>query len=97
MHMGHYAAMNIHRHMMAECTGEKPDFLTLQPFPSVMGLAIGHKAVSYTPSEGTKHGEDLMASLFGKDMGNTSMFLVAPLNMKESSPDCSLLELYAPR
>ncbi|KAJ5746847.1 uncharacterized protein N7511_008543 [Penicillium nucicola] len=71
MHMGHYAAMNIHRHMTAECTGEKPEFLTLQPFPSVMGLAIGHKAVSYTPSEGTRHGEDLLASLFGKDMGNT--------------------------
>ncbi|KAJ5998147.1 hypothetical protein N7499_005474 [Penicillium canescens] len=71
MHMGHYAAMNIHRHMTAECTGEKPEFLTLQPFPSVMGLAVGHKAVSYTPSEGTRHGEDLLASLFGKDMGNT--------------------------
>ncbi|KAJ5779918.1 FAD-dependent pyridine nucleotide-disulfide oxidoreductase [Penicillium paradoxum] len=71
MHMGHYAAVNIHRHMMAECTGEKPDYHTLQPFPSVMGLAIGEKAVSYTPDEGTREGEDLMKSLFGKDMGHT--------------------------
>ncbi|KAJ5188232.1 FAD-dependent pyridine nucleotide-disulfide oxidoreductase [Penicillium cf. griseofulvum] len=71
MHMGHYAAMNIHQHMMAECTGGKPDYQTLQPFPSVMGLALGKMAVSYTPGEGTREGEDLRKSLFGKDMGHT--------------------------
>ncbi|KAJ5970101.1 FAD-dependent pyridine nucleotide-disulfide oxidoreductase [Penicillium vulpinum] len=71
MHMGHYAAMNIHQHMMAECTGVKPNYQTLQPFPSVMGLAVGKTAVSYVPSEGTREGEDLMKTLFGKDMGHT--------------------------
>ncbi|KAJ5485735.1 hypothetical protein N7530_000035 [Penicillium desertorum] len=49
MHMGHHAAINIHQHMMAQCTGGKPDYQTLQPFPSVMGLALGKTAVSYTP------------------------------------------------
>ncbi|CAI7588787.1 unnamed protein product [Penicillium viridicatum] len=71
MHMGHYAALNIHQHMMAECTGGKPDYQTLQPFPAVMGLALGKTAVSYTPGEGTREGEDLMKTLFGKDMGHT--------------------------
>ncbi|CAI7618596.1 unnamed protein product [Penicillium palitans] len=71
MHMGHYAALNIHQHMMAECTGGKPEYQTLQPFPAVMGLALGKTAVSYTPGEGTREGEDLMKTLFGKDMGHT--------------------------
>lgn len=75
MHMGHHAAINIHQHMMTQCTGEKPDYQTLQPFPSVMGLALGKTAVSYIPNEGTREGEDLMKSLFGKDMGHTSASL----------------------
>lgn len=61
--------------MMAECTGGKPEYQTLQPFPAVMGLALGKTAVSYTPGEGTREGEDLMKTLFGKDMGHTSVFL----------------------
>jgi hypothetical protein len=72
MHMGHYAAMNIHQQMMAECSGNKPNLKTLNPFPAVIGLALGTKAVSYTPDEGTKHGEELLTSLFGEDMGNSS-------------------------
>ncbi|KAJ5666587.1 hypothetical protein N7462_010996 [Penicillium macrosclerotiorum] len=72
MHMGHYAALNIHQQMLTECVGGTPAFKTLNPFPSVIGLALGKKAVSYTPDEGTRHGEELLASLFGEDMGNTS-------------------------
>jgi hypothetical protein len=75
MHMGHYAAMNIHQQMMAECSGGKPTLKTLNPFPAVIGLALGTKAVSYTPDEGTKHGEELLASLFGEDMSNSSKFI----------------------
>ncbi|KAJ5578799.1 uncharacterized protein N7459_007763 [Penicillium hispanicum] len=71
MHMGHYAAVNIHQHMMAECGGGKLTFITLQPFPSTMGLALGKTAVAYTPSDGTRHGVKLMESMFGEDMGNT--------------------------
>ena len=74
MHMGHYAGMNIYEHMLAECTGQKPNYQTLSAFPSVMGLAIGKNAVSYTPDEGTREGEELQKSMFGKDMGHTSTF-----------------------
>jgi hypothetical protein len=83
MHMGHYAAMNIHEHMLAECTGQKANFQTLGPFPSVMGLAIGKKAVSYTPDEGTRDGEELQKSLFGKDMGHTSTLPPVKVNLLE--------------
>lgn len=74
MHMGHYAGVNIHQHILAECGGGKPIFMTLQPFPNVIGLALGKKAATWTPDEGTRYGEDLMTSLFGDDMGNTCMF-----------------------
>ena len=94
--MGHYAALNIHQHMMAECTGGKPNYQTLQPFPAVMGLALGKTAVSYTPGEGTREGEDLMNTLFGKDMGHTSTSLSENYGIK-ANPICSLLELYASR
>lgn len=72
--MGHYAGMNIYEHMLAECTGQKPNYQTLSAFPSVMGLAIGKNAVSYTPDEGTREGEELQKNMFGKDMGHTSTF-----------------------
>jgi hypothetical protein len=72
MHMGHYAGNNIYQHILAECGAGKPHFMTLNPFPNVIGLALGHKAVSWTADEGTRHGEDLLTSLFGQDMGNTS-------------------------
>lgn len=78
MHMGHYAATNIHGHMLAECGGGKPKFLTLSPFPSMMGLALGKKAVTYNPTDGTRDGEDLMASMFGEDMGNTGKWFACP-------------------
>ncbi|KAJ5114263.1 FAD-dependent pyridine nucleotide-disulfide oxidoreductase [Penicillium alfredii] len=71
MHMGHFAATNIHQHMLATCGAGKPSFVTLQPFPSIMGLALGKKTVSYSPIDGTRDGEDIMASMFGGDMGNT--------------------------
>jgi hypothetical protein len=96
MHMGHYAAINIHKHMMAEGSGQMPNYQTLSPFPSVMGLALGNKAVSYTPDEGTREGEDLMKSLFGKDMGHTSMSSSILCVISMTNRYCSLLELYAP-
>ncbi|KAJ5100096.1 FAD-dependent pyridine nucleotide-disulfide oxidoreductase [Penicillium argentinense] len=71
MHMGHYAGHNLYEHMTTATVGSKPDFKELSPFPNVIGLALGKKAVCWTPDEGTKHGEELMDSLFGKDMGNS--------------------------
>ncbi|CAI7671165.1 unnamed protein product [Penicillium pancosmium] len=72
MHMGHYAGHNLYEHLMAQSAGSKPDVKNLNPFPNVIGLAVGKKAVSWTPDEGTKHGEELMTSLFGEDMGNSN-------------------------
>ncbi|KAE8151754.1 putative apoptosis inducing factor [Aspergillus avenaceus] len=68
MHMGHYAATNIHQLILAEA-GLKPEFLELQEYPAVMGIALGHSAVSYSPADGTQDGEHLLKSMFGQDMG----------------------------
>ncbi|OQD68401.1 hypothetical protein PENDEC_c036G00857 [Penicillium decumbens] len=72
MHMDHYAGNNFYLHMLAECGAGQPSFITLGPFPNVIGLALGHKAVSWTPDEDTRHGKGLLTSLFGEDMGKTS-------------------------
>ncbi|OGM49226.1 apoptosis inducing factor [Aspergillus bombycis] len=69
IHHGHYAGTNIYQLMLAEATKAKPEFMNLVQYPPVMGLALGHTAVSYTPDEGTKHGKELLGSLFGEDMG----------------------------
>lgn len=82
MHMGHYAAHNVHQLMLQEATGNMPEFLTLQEAPPMIGLALGTKAVSYSPIEGTRDGEDVLASMFGDDMGNTGMFLPPVLKDK---------------
>ncbi|KAJ6121212.1 FAD-dependent pyridine nucleotide-disulfide oxidoreductase, partial [Penicillium sp. IBT 18751x] len=71
MHMGHYAGNNIYQHILAECGFGKPSYMTLSPFANMIGLALGHKAVSWTPDEGTRHGADVLTSLFGEDMANT--------------------------
>lgn len=75
IHMGHYAGTNIHQLMLAEATKAKPEFMNLINYPPVMGLALGHTAVSYTPDEGTKHGKELLGTLFGEDMGYSSKLL----------------------
>lgn len=78
MHMGQYAANNVHQHMLAECTGEKPTYMNLTPFPNVIGLALGKKCATYNAAEGTKDGEDLMDVMFGKDMANSSKHKLQP-------------------
>ncbi|KAJ5651104.1 uncharacterized protein N7484_004827 [Penicillium longicatenatum] len=80
MHMGQYAANNIHQHMLAECTGDKPTYMNLTPFPNVIGLALGKKCATYSPAEGTKDGEDLMDVMFGKDMANSICWNYMRLN-----------------
>jgi hypothetical protein len=61
--------------MQAEYRTGKPKFITLEPFPSVMALAPGHKVSVYTPTDGTSDGEDLLASMIGEDRGNTRAWL----------------------
>ncbi|EPS25092.1 hypothetical protein PDE_00023 [Penicillium oxalicum 114-2] len=72
MHMGHYCALNIHQKMLSLCRGGSPNFKTLAASPAVIGLALGKKAVTYTPDEGTRYGEELSKTLFGEDMANQS-------------------------
>lgn len=38
----------------------------------MMALAVGKKAVSYSPQAGTKSGEDVLKACFGDDLGFTS-------------------------
>ncbi|EKG15697.1 hypothetical protein MPH_07132 [Macrophomina phaseolina MS6] len=70
MHMGQYAAQNIHAHMLKEVSGVEPTWKELSEFPPMIGLAVGKKAVVYDPQEGTSDGEHLMKSYFGQDLGH---------------------------
>ena len=74
MHMGYFAANNIHQKMIEARTGKKPEFLALDEIPPMIGLAVGKSAVSYWPQAGMSHGEDVMKLFFGDDLGFTSKF-----------------------
>lgn len=92
---GHYAATNAHQLMLSECIGSKPELMSLQVSPPMIGLCLGKTAVTYNNIEGTRSGEDLNAAMFGNDMGNTSMYIREPLNGNSSLIMCSMLELHA--
>lgn len=70
---GYHAATNVHQLMLSEHIGSKPEFISLQAAPPMIGLALGKTAVTYNTVEGTRSGEDLMEAMFGEDMGNTGM------------------------
>ncbi|KAK0653389.1 hypothetical protein DIS24_g6132 [Lasiodiplodia hormozganensis] len=71
MHMGQYAAQNIHLQMLRDTTGEEPAaWKELNVFPPMIGLAVAKKAVVYDPDEGTSDGEHLLKSYFGQDLGH---------------------------
>ncbi|KXX79674.1 Apoptosis-inducing factor 2 [Madurella mycetomatis] len=69
MHMGYFAANNIHQQMQKKVAGRKPTFLELDEIPPMIGLAVGKKAVSYWPQAGMASGEDVMKAFFGDDLG----------------------------
>lgn len=71
MHMGYFAASNIHQKMTETSTGAKPTFSELDEIPPMIGLAVGKSAVSYWPSSGMSSGEDVMQLFFGDDLGFT--------------------------
>ncbi|KAK5206370.1 hypothetical protein LTR41_007808 [Exophiala xenobiotica] len=71
MHMGHYAAQNIHQLMLAQRQGIKPEFMELQEIPPMIGIAIAKQAVAYYPSDGTTYGESVLKAYFGDDLGHT--------------------------
>ncbi|KAK3989745.1 hypothetical protein QBC44DRAFT_240911 [Cladorrhinum sp. PSN332] len=71
MHMGYFAANNVHQRILEARTGKKPTFLQLDEIPPMIGLAVGKSAVSYWPQSGMSHGEDVMKLFFGDDLGFT--------------------------
>ncbi|KAK4162359.1 hypothetical protein QBC43DRAFT_215319 [Cladorrhinum sp. PSN259] len=87
MHMGYYAANNVHQRMIEVRTGKKPAFLQLDEIPPMIGLAVGKNAVSYWPQSGTSYGEDVMKLFFGNDLGFTICWNHLGLgNGKEEAP-----------
>lgn len=87
MHMGHFAAYNIHQGMISSQGNEvsKPKYMSLNEFPPVIGLAVGKKAISYGPEQGVKMGEDVMALMFGDDLGWSICWNY--LRLGEKNPD----------
>ena len=72
MHMGQYAAQNIHQLMLAQRQGIKPEFMELKEIPPMIGIAIGKQAVAYYPTDGTTYGESVLKTCFGDDLGHAS-------------------------
>lgn len=71
MHMGFLCAENIHKEMLYERDGVKPDFHWFNEVPPMIALAIGKKAATYSPVMGTKCDEQQMEAFFGSDLGFT--------------------------
>ncbi|KAK4938180.1 hypothetical protein LTR10_021339 [Elasticomyces elasticus] len=71
MHMGQYAGHNVHQLMLKQLHGIEPEFLELNEFPPVMGIAIGKQGVAWWREAGTTSGESVLETFFGNDLGNT--------------------------
>lgn len=76
MHMGFCAATNMHQLMLQEMSAGQhiPKPIKLSEFPPMIGLAVGKKAVSYSPDAGTNSGEDVAEMFFGNDLGFSSEY-----------------------
>lgn len=73
MHGGHYAAQNIHKAVTAKAILDyQPEFLQLQRYGPMIGLAVGKKAVASGPDTETISGEEVMKAYFRDDLGLTS-------------------------
>lgn len=70
MHMGHYAAQNIYQHILStRIEGYEPEYKMISEHPPMIGLALGSTAISCSPSEGIKQGEEVLKYMFGDDLG----------------------------
>jgi hypothetical protein len=69
MAMGHNAAFNIHQQLLEARTGKKAEFIELPELPPMIALAVGKKAISYSPNAGTEEGAEVMRNFFGDDLG----------------------------
>lgn len=74
MHMGFFAAHNIHELVLQRMHGAEPKFQELAEVAPMIGLAVGKKAVSYGPAQGVLSGEDVMKAFFGNDLGFDSKY-----------------------
>lgn len=72
MHFGFYAAHNIHELILEKINRRAPKFMELGEIPPMIGLAVGKKAMSYSPGEGIASGEDVMKAYFRDDLGWSS-------------------------
>lgn len=70
--MGFVTAVNIYQQIIQEQYGKIPQFEEIPEFEPMIALAIGDKAVVYSPTDGTSWGEDQMKIMFGNDLGFTS-------------------------
>lgn len=80
MHMGFFAAHNIHELVLQRMNGAEPKFQELAEVPPMIGLAVGKKAVSYGPAQGVLSGEDVMKAFFGNDLGFDSKYQICMLS-----------------
>ncbi|CEI62987.1 unnamed protein product [Fusarium venenatum] len=71
MHQGHYVALNIHQNILSQRAGHVPSYKEIAVYPPVIGLAVGKKAVAFSPDTGTTTGEDVLQSCFRDDLGWT--------------------------
>ncbi|PSR74223.1 hypothetical protein BD289DRAFT_380025, partial [Coniella lustricola] len=69
MHFGYIAAHNIHEKTNKRSKRYEPAFKELGEIPPMIGLAVGKKAMSYSPGQGVAAGEDVMKAYFGDDLG----------------------------
>lgn len=74
MHAGHYMAYNIHQMVRQQVTGEAPALQELVHYGSMIGLAVGKKAVASGPDMDTISGEDVMQVYFRDDLGFDSKY-----------------------
>lgn len=52
----------------------KPQYKELSEFPPMMGIAIGNSGSSYSPTEGTKTGAEVLKYMFGDDLGFSNCY-----------------------
>lgn len=90
MHMGFFAAHNIHELVLQRMNGAEPKFQELAEVPPMIGLAVGKKAVSYGPAQGVLSGEDVMKAFFGNDLGFDSECPSHPIPSHPTPPHSPL-------
>lgn len=74
MHMGSYAAHNIHAHIISTFSSPSDSssplpYKSLSTHPPMIGLALGNTGIAYSPTEGIKFGPEVLKMMFREDLG----------------------------